>query len=86
MEEWIYTSTHPLDHTGPVTGSLYLYLLSTTIKKVITSQNRILCDDLGLKWLPGRKKNKDRISNKGLFPFYFVYASTMIVGRVAQSV
>jgi len=24
MEEWSYTSTHPLGHTGPVTGSLYL--------------------------------------------------------------
>jgi len=23
-----YTSTHPLDHTGPVTGSLYLFILS----------------------------------------------------------
>jgi hypothetical protein len=22
MEEWSYTSTHPLGHTGPVTGSL----------------------------------------------------------------
>jgi hypothetical protein len=26
MEEKSYTSTHPLDHTGPVTGLLYLYL------------------------------------------------------------
>ena len=26
MEEYSYTSTHPLGHTGPVTGSLYLYL------------------------------------------------------------
>jgi len=26
MEEETYTSTHPLGHTGPVTGSLYLYL------------------------------------------------------------
>ena len=24
MEELSYTSTHPLVHTGPVTGSLYL--------------------------------------------------------------
>ena len=23
MEEYSYTSTHPLGHTGPVTGSLY---------------------------------------------------------------
>ena len=26
MEEHSYTSTHPLGHTGPVTGALYLYL------------------------------------------------------------
>ena len=25
MEEYSYTSTHPLGHTGPVTGSLCLY-------------------------------------------------------------
>ena len=25
MEEYIYTSAHPLGHTGPVTGSLYLF-------------------------------------------------------------
>jgi hypothetical protein len=24
MEEYSYTSTHPLGHTGPVTGLLYL--------------------------------------------------------------
>ena len=28
MEEKIYTSTHPLGHTGPVTGSLYLLPLN----------------------------------------------------------
>jgi len=26
MEELSYTSTHPLGHTRPVAGSLYLYL------------------------------------------------------------
>ena len=26
MEEYSYTSTHHLGHTGPVTGSLYFYL------------------------------------------------------------
>ena len=28
MEEYSYTSTHPLGHTGPVTGSLYLYVFT----------------------------------------------------------
>ena len=27
MEEYSYTCTHPLGHTGPVTGSPYLYLV-----------------------------------------------------------
>jgi len=27
MEEYTYTSTHPLGRTGPVTGTLYLLLL-----------------------------------------------------------
>src|SRR5215470_11895666 len=27
MEQYSYTSIHTLGHTGPVTGSLYLYLL-----------------------------------------------------------
>jgi len=27
MEEYSYTSTHPLGQTGPVTGSLYLYMI-----------------------------------------------------------
>ena len=26
MEEYSYTSTHPVGHTWPVTGSLYMYL------------------------------------------------------------
>jgi len=26
MEEYSYTSTHPLGHTGPVTGTLYHFL------------------------------------------------------------
>ena len=26
MEEYSYTSTHPLGHTGAVTGSLYFYI------------------------------------------------------------
>ena len=29
MEEYSYTSTHPMGHTGPVTGSLYLFFFGT---------------------------------------------------------
>jgi len=31
MEEYSYTSTHPLGHTGPVKGSLYLLWKTTTL-------------------------------------------------------
>ena len=34
MEEWSYTSTHPLGHTRPVTGTLYLFLLCRLTKDV----------------------------------------------------
>ena len=36
-EQYSYTSTHPLGHTGPVTGSLYLYLYLQWFKYCITS-------------------------------------------------
>jgi len=35
MEEYSYTSTHPLGHTGPVTGSLYLFLYAIRIKELL---------------------------------------------------
>jgi len=35
MEEYSYTSTHPLGHTGPVTGSLYLFLVPDNFVKLI---------------------------------------------------
>ena len=34
MEEYSYTSTLPLGHTGPVTGSLYIYLLHNNITDI----------------------------------------------------
>jgi len=46
MEEYSYTSTHPLDHTGPVTGSLYLiaYKLTYTVALIqAVSIINILC-------------------------------------------
>jgi len=41
MEVSSYTSTHPLGHTGPVTGSLYLIYTMTKAKQlnVTTSVN-----------------------------------------------
>jgi len=36
MEEYSYTSTHPLGHTGPVTGKLYLYFTFSSILCVLS--------------------------------------------------
>jgi len=35
MEEYSYTSAHPLGHTEPVTGSLYLYLLLIFVRNCV---------------------------------------------------
>ena len=37
MEEYSYTSTHTLGHTGPVTGTLYLYLLPPISEVILDS-------------------------------------------------
>jgi len=47
MEEQSYTSTHPLGHTGPVTGSLYLYLLYSKTMLTGTCQT----DLSGATWI-----------------------------------
>jgi len=36
MEEQSYNSTHLLGHTGPVTGTLYLYLYLTDFTYLLT--------------------------------------------------
>ena len=46
MEEYSYTSTHPLGHTGPVTGSLYIYLFFFTKYIYINTQVLWLNDGL----------------------------------------
>ena len=45
MEEYSYTSTHPLVHTGPVTGSLY-HLYAYYISHVWSSSGRCLTEDI----------------------------------------
>jgi len=46
MEEYSYTSTHPLGHTGPVMGSLYLYLLYIHILYIQYLYNTSLFADI----------------------------------------
>jgi hypothetical protein len=43
MEEYSYTSTHPLGHTGPVTASLYLHI----IKGQILEMRKMRCQRAG---------------------------------------
>ena len=54
MEEWSYTSTHPLGHAGPVTGTLYFtfYLNHHCYeKKRKLSLNEQLCCHIGTKFM-----------------------------------
>ena len=44
MEEYSYNSTHPLGHTGPVTGYLYLYSLKQHIHNVQPMKERTTND------------------------------------------
>ena len=37
MEEYSYNSTHPLGHTGPVTGSLYLLTFTQEFNVLVFS-------------------------------------------------
>ena len=56
MEEYSYTSTHPLGHTGPVTGSLYL--LHAVIKFFIF----ILCRNDAKSFERRRCRRMEKIS------------------------
>ena len=62
MEEYSYNSTHPVGHTGPITGSLYLFSclqnLVINVKKIInlcSSERRLIYfwvwSELPRKWV-----------------------------------
>ena len=53
MEEYSYTSTHPLGHTGPVTGSLYFFTIGKWVNCSITFQagTEGRCSAKGDGWL-----------------------------------
>ena len=49
VEEYSYTSIHPLGHTGPVTGTLYRYLLLVYVQTAIQhSKNKCLNQSIQL--------------------------------------
>ena len=58
MKEYSYISTHPLGHTGPVTGSLYLYLCDCIFRSVMNNSvsNTVMiefseCNESYRNWL-----------------------------------
>ena len=55
MEEYSYTSTHPLGHTGRETGSLYLDYLSFCfyIKGIITIRKMHGVESFRIEWNRG---------------------------------
>ena len=78
MEEYSYTSTHPLGHTGPVTGKLYLYLTvnlsqhkrMNSVKIVTPSQVHITSKYKNLKH--SVKMQCDYISVKVIYKYIYV--------------
>jgi len=63
MEEYNYTSTHPLGHTGPVTGSLYIF--TAYVKRMRTT-----VPESGVRNFESLYELK-RISNNISFSGYF---------------
>jgi len=56
MEEYSYNSTHPLGHTGPVTGSLYLFIIfnlkvniAHTVRAGVNIIRDKICSNLKIK-------------------------------------
>jgi len=72
MEQYSYTSTHPLGHTGPVTVSLYLIYLATQLRAggprsnpggdeiFHTSRPALWSTQPPVKWVPGLSRDKVR--------------------------
>ena len=50
MEEWSYTSTHPLGHTGPVTGSLYLLVVVVVVVVVVVRDWKVFGKHGYISW------------------------------------
>jgi len=42
MEEWSYTSTHPVGHTGSVKGKLYFYLFLLTFLTIVSKDTKTI--------------------------------------------
>ena len=49
MEEYSCTSTHPLGHTGPVTGSLYLLIRYVNLYIAAGRTDKVLNDGPGCR-------------------------------------
>jgi len=76
-EEYSYTSTHPLGHTGHVTGSLYLYLYVSVIMPVLPMLRKILLGRFGKR--QARASSRDTIVPSKSSPIY--YSLTLFIRR-----
>ena len=73
MEQYSYTSTHPLGHTGPVTGSLYLYLFTSFVSLWISRDSRDSSVGTASRVRAVRKRNVGSILGTGkIFSFIHI--------------
>ena len=73
MEQYSYTSTHPLGHTGPITESLYLYLVLISVRGCVYPRTTVRPEGL-CQWKIG-------ITPSGLEPATF----QLLAQSLAQS-
>ena len=64
MEQYSYTCTHPLGHTGPVTGSLYLSISKYISRYVVNMHNTLIYFSWSIRIEYGRLSS----SSLGVFP------------------
>ena len=79
MEEYSYTSTHPLSYTGPVTVKLYLFLLTHSLTHSLTHWSRVFLEKLtGLKLV-----KKFPVSEPALFGLIIFHVPSLVSRFVA---
>jgi len=74
VEEYSYTTTHPLGHTRPIMGSFYLYLFFTNSRRNIT---QIMCFI--------RKYEMEQVtpSKCGIFCVFLILLKTIKTARIS---
>ena len=69
MEEYSHTSTHPLGHTGPVTGKLYLFTFYYEFKNsVIQIMLSWMCSKIDESWIGRNFEGRSIVESPRHYP------------------